>query len=569
MIADPFRSHEGMNQGGKKSWWALGLIITVTLLVFSQSFDFDYVDYDDPAYVSGNPYVNQGLTAKSLRWAWTYAPDPIAEESLHPGVTNLWHPLTWISHMIDVQCWGANSPGRHHMSSVLLHLGSAVLVFLLFGRLFDSLWVGSFTALLFAIHPLQVEAVAWISGRKDQLSAFFMFASLYSYLRISAAKHRRARLWKGLSVSLYAMALCSKPSVVVMPALLVLIDYQRVGQGLVIHGGPGNSIRGVFRGIIRLLREKWLWIVPAVIVAAVTLITQQGGSHAFWIERSNLIDRVLLFGPAVCYYILRCLVPVNLSFHYSCPAWVMQGWVILGCFLVVAGVLLICYRSRTKTPQAWFACLWFMVLIVPVSGMAYVGTSFTSDRYMYTTLTGVFAALAYGLSRFPLRTSYLAGSVIIAVLVPLSFIQTTHWRDSKALFTHAIEVQPKDKVGYVNMGSLHQREGRYPQAITCYETVIQMVRHDYISWFNLGNCRNKTGDPLGAIDAYRSSLKIFPHYNPSRFNLAYLLLNPNTSYHDLDEATHLLKSIRKSGSYRGSKVDLLLSVAADLKRQRG
>jgi hypothetical protein len=157
-----------MEKGAKKTWWIFLLLALVTLGVYLPSVQFGYVDYDDPAYISGNPYVKQGLSADSVRWAWTYAASAAQmEQGLYEGVTNLWHPLSWMSHMLDAGIWGMDSPGGHHLTSVLLHLASVLVIYLVFARLFGSQWVGLFTALLFAVHPLHVEPVAWLSARSS------------------------------------------------------------------------------------------------------------------------------------------------------------------------------------------------------------------------------------------------------------------------------------------------------------------------------------------------------------------------------------------------------------------
>ena len=540
------------------------LLALVTLGIYLPSVQFGYVDYDDPAHISGNPYVKQGLSADSVRWAWTYAASAAQiKEGLYEGVTNLWHPLSWMSHMLDADIWGMDSPGGHHLTSVLLHLASVLLVYLVFARLFGSQWVGLFTALLFAVHPLHVEPVAWLSARKDQLSCLFMFSSLYAYLRIPAQARRGIDWWKAGSVLLYAAALCSKPSVVVMPALLLLIDYKRGDLKL----AEGGSLSSLYNTGLEIIRTKWLWILPAVLAAVLTFATQSGGSHAFWIEQSSISGRLQLFAPATWYYLLRSFIPIDLSFHYPRPAWVMQPWLIVTSAALLVAAVAASYRGRKKFPALWFGVVWFFVLLLPVSGLAYVGSSFTADRYMYTALTGMFAALACGMERWlPTMPRRVIGATIITALALMSIVQLAHWKDSASLFTHAMKAQPSDVTGYVNMGSLHQREGRYQDAVQYYTKALTIKPNDYVSWFNLGNCRKQENNERGAIEAYRKSLEIYPHYNPSRFNLAYMLLNPSSPYHDLNTAVQLLEELKASANYRPDKVKILWDTAQELKR---
>ena len=553
-----------MEKGAKKTWWIFLLLALVTLGVYLPSVQFGYVDYDDPAYISGNPYVKQGLSADSVRWAWTYAASAAQmEQGLYEGVTNLWHPLSWMSHMLDAGIWGMDSPGGHHLTSVLLHLASVLVVYLVFARLFGSQWVGLFTALLFAVHPLHVEPVAWLSARKDQLSCLFMFSSLYAYLRIPVKAGRGISWWKAGSVLLYAAALCSKPSVVVMPALLLLIDYKRDD----LKFAEGGSVASLWKTVVEIIQTKWLWIIPAVLAAMLTFATQSSGSHAFWIEQSSISGRLQLFAPATWYYLLRSFIPMDLSFHYPRPAWVLQPWLIVTSAALLVAAVAASYRARKKFPSLWFGVVWFLVLLLPVSGLAYVGSSFTADRYMYTALTGLFAALACGMERWlPAMPRRVIGAIIITALALMSSVQLGHWKDSASLFTHAIKAQPHDITGYVNMGSLRQRQGDYQLAAQYYLQALELNKNDYVSWFNLGNCRRHQSDEQGAIEAYRKSLEIYPHYSPSRFNLAHLLLNPGSRYHDLNAAAQLLEALKASGNYRPDKVKILWDTAQELKR---
>ena len=465
--------------------------------------------------------------------------------------------------MLDADIWGKDSPGGHHLTSVLLHLASVLLVYLVFARLFGSLWVGLFTALLFAVHPLHVEPVAWLSARKDQLSCLFMFSSLYAYLRIPVKAGRGISWWKAGSVLLYAAALCSKPSVVVMPALLLLIDYKRDD----LKFAEGGSVASLWKTVVEIIQTKWLWIIPAVLAAIVTFATQSSGSHAFWIEQSSISSRLQLFAPATWYYLLRSFIPMDLSFHYPRPAWVLQPWLIVTSAALLVAAVAASYRGRKKFPAVWFGVVWFLVILLPVSGLAYVGTSFTADRYMYTALTGMFAALACGMERWlPTMPRRVIGAIIITALALMSIVQLAHWKDSASLFTHAMKAQPSDVTGYVNMGSLHQREGRYQDAVQYYTKALTIKPNDYVSWFNLGNCRKQENNERGAIEAYRKSLEIYPHYNPSRFNLAYMLLNPSSPYHDLNTAVQLLEELKASANYRPDKVKILWDTAQELKR---
>ncbi len=500
------------------------ILIGLVGAVFFPSFRADFVQYDDPAFVTRNGYVNEGLTGVGVNWAFTQR--ELGKPLMHEGVGNVWHPLTWISHMIDVELWGLENPGGHHAMSVLLHALSTVLVFFCGLRLCalrklaanHVLAVAFFLAAVFAIHPLHVESVAWVSERKDVLSGFFFFGSLLAYLH--------DRRW--LSVLLFLPALMAKPSVVVLPLLLMLIDWWRTG--FIIQKNP-------LPVLVRSGLGKIIWWMPAIIATALGIWVQYTGTHSDFVGGS-LTTRLVTMATGVWFYFWRMVVPVDLSFQYPFPPYGMVlfplGW------LALISVVALLWRKRKEWPEAFFGIAWFLILWLPSSGLVYVGNSFTADRYTYLAMLGPVFTLAVGLVKFG-KPALISGGVITLILGTLAHQQVKVWNDSEALFSHAIKAQPREAIGLQNYASLLQMEGRNAEAIPLYEKAIKISPNDYIGKYNLANCYRKMGRLDEAEAKYEESLSVYPGYVPAWINLGELLANPEYSGHDPQAAREALR----------------------------
>lgn len=504
-------SGSGGPGGGLPGWsnadlGAFGLIAVVVAVVFGQTIGFQFVPYDDPAYITGNSYVTGGLTLRGLLWAFTYW--ETGGQLAHPGVENLWHPLTWISHMLDAQIFGIRIPGGHHFTNIVLHGGTAWLVYLFAGRLTASRVAGLVAALLFAIHPLRVESVAWVSERKDVLSGLLFFWSLLLILR-----DRR-----GPALFVFLGAMMAKPSTVVLPVAAILALGWR----------DGERSWGWKFWWDRLVEWRW-WFVAALATALLAIWFQDQGTHAPLMESLPFGYRLRHLAGGILFTVWRSIVPVGLSFHYEYPAYSTK--VAAGAWALLLGIGTLVWMRRRQNPGTFFAVAWFLICSLPSSGLLYVGTSFTADRYTYLSLTGAFAMFGLWVAggKYFRARLFLAGALIV-VLALVSHRQCAVWRNGWTLFSHAETVQPENPVVLINLGAMHQQDGRHAEAKEMFRRVLRVAPRDSRAWFNLGNSLRDTGETGEAVEAFRQAVEIDPRYANAWRNLGLILCdeaNPN------------------------------------------
>jgi Tfp pilus assembly protein PilF len=516
------------------------LLAVAVGVVFGRTLGFSFVPYDDPAYITGNGYVAGGVTLRGILWAFTYLDfgAPLA----HPGVENLWHPLTWISHMVDAGTFGLALPGGHHFSSVGFHLLGVWAFYFFAVRLTGSRTAALLAALFFAVHPLRVESVAWVSERKDVLSGFFFFGSLALILE----NRRRVAFW------VFVAALMAKPSTVVLPAAAILALGFRDGE-----------TRWDWAFWKERLWEWRGWFGAALAVALLAVWLQGRGSHGEAMENLPLAWRLRHLAAGFLLSVWHGFVPVDLTFHYAYPrhppgisaaAWVMV--LALGTALWV---------RRRANPKLFFAGAWFVVCYLPSSGVFYVGTSLTADRYTYLPLAGAFAMAglwAVG-GRSRLRMAGLAG--LLVLFAGLAFRQCGTWRDGWTLFAHAETVEPDNPVVLVNLGAMHQQAGRHDEAMALFRRTLDLAPHDARAWYNLGVSLRETGDADGAIAAFRQAVQVRPGDADAWRNLGLLLADSRGPRRDLAGAREaFLRAVEGTGRRDAIALLLLAKVEFEL-----
>jgi tetratricopeptide (TPR) repeat protein len=439
------------------------LLAAATLAVYWPVRLNDFVNYDDGEYITSNPHLQHGLTWSSVAWAF------------RTGYASNWHPLTWLSHMLDVQMFGLH-PADHHLTNVLFHSANTVLLFLLLVRATCATWRSAFVAALFALHPLHVESVAWASERKDVLSAFFGLLCLLAYARYveqskvqgaeskvqgpmskvegGAPTHHASRithhvsLFYLLSLFLFALALLSKPMLVTLPFVMLLLDYwplRRLSFPILQPSNPPP---------LRLLREKLPFFLLSALSSIVTCLAQHGAMSyyrglPFSLRAANAI-------VSSARYLGKALWPRHLAVFYSHPerwlVWQTVGAAIL--LAVLTALALWCLRRRPYLAVGWF---WFLGMLVPVLGLVQVGMQSMADRYTYLPLVGIFIILAWaaaeGLTaaRLPAWLGALAGVALLAACGAGTRSQIRVWRNTETLFTHAAAVTPDNWVAHNNL----------------------------------------------------------------------------------------------------------------------
>ena len=474
-------------------------LILSTLLVFWQVRHFDFVNYDDGSYVYQNPHVLNGLSKDSVVWAFTSCP------------LGYWQPLTWLSLMVDCQLFGA-MPGRIHLVNLFLHIANTLLLFTVLKKMTGSLWSSAFVAALFAIHPMHVESVAWISERKDVLSTLFLLLTLAAYTDYT----KSPTIFRYMaSLVLFAFGLMAKPILVTVPFLLLLLDYwplERTRGRRTEDGGQRKSSLGW------LIIEKIPFLVLSVVSSIITFLTQKAGGIIYDTKTVPLTDRAGNAFLSYARYIGKLFVPRNLAVFYPFDAGGLVFWQVAMSIvlLIVISVLVIRFgRNRKFLPVGWF---WFIGTLVPVIGLVtFTGSSY-ADRFTYIPYIGLFIMLAWGLpdflSKWPQRKIVL-GPAMIIVLVILGIRahqQVGFWKDSFTLFPRAIEVTQNNVVAHNNLGNAYLVLGRFQEAAESYKQAIKIKPDNAKAYNNLGVAYFSIGSYQDAAEAYKQAVKIKPDY---------------------------------------------------------
>ena len=342
------------------------LVAVATLAVYARVATFDFINLDDPEYVHDNAHVLDGLSREGFVWAFTTT-----------SQAN-WHPLTWLSLQLDAEL-GGGSPRVFHATNVLLHVVSAVLLFFLFARMTGSVWRSALVAALFAVHPLHVESVAWITERKDVLSTALGLVACHLWVR-SLERARVAS--RALAVAAYAASLLAKPMLVSLPILLLLFDVWPLRRT-----EPWR----------RLIVEKAPYIALAAASCVVTSFAQAGGGVMRSLTQYPLQARGANAAVSYVLYLAKAAWPANLSVYYPYPYGGLPAWAVVGAVATLTVVTAVCVRSRSRAPYLLVGWLWYLVSLLPVIGLVQVGSQAMADRYTYVPLIGPFVMLAFGL----------------------------------------------------------------------------------------------------------------------------------------------------------------------------
>ena len=436
-----------------KSWQvaAVCLVLAVaTLLTFQGVRHNGFLTYDDMDYVGQNHEVHQGLTAQSIEWAFTTS-----------HVSN-WHPLTWISHMVDWSIYG-NHPAGHHLTNVCFHAANAVLLFLLLLYMTGYLGRSAIVASLFALHPAHVESVAWIAERKDVLCAFFFLATLLAY-----AWNLRKPSWKRylLVICSFACALMSKPMAVTLPFTLLLLDIWPLRRILFEPEARAHW----FSSFWKLCVEKWLLFLMTVLSSVITYIAQQAGHSVALLQELPLWQRTLNAAIGYCLYLRITFWPDSLTAYYYYD---VSNINVIGAMLSALLLILVtylCWHFRKEKPYCLVGWLWFLGTLAPVISFVQVGEQFMAERYTYLPLIGIFIAVVWLIgdavadsSRLRLVTQLLAVAVIAACAVK-SYEQVKVWKDNVTLFSHILEVDPRGALPNFSLGMAYENQGKLAEA---------------------------------------------------------------------------------------------------------
>jgi protein O-mannosyl-transferase len=489
-------------------------LVTIIWIVFGQTLHHDFINFDDDAYVYENSMVQGGLTAKGVVWAFT-----------HVQASN-WHPLTTLSHMVDCQFYGLN-PGGHHLTNLLLHCLTAILLFFVLSQMTDTIWPAAFVAAVFAIHPLRVESVAWISERKDVLSGLFFVLTLGAYVRYA---RRPWSFFRYLPVPLFfALGLMSKPMLVTLPLVLFLLDYWPLKRL-----APVGKIK--FFVWQRLVIEKIPLLLMSVAAGVATVWVQGNAIHAA--QTVPLLLRVGNVPISYVVYLRQLFCPVNLAVFYPYPpAGYPAAEIILSTLFLVA-ITVIAFRCRQKHPYLLFGWAWYLVMLLPVIGLVQAGSQAHADRYAYLPEIGVCCALTWWVLALSVSWHHrcmalgFVAAAIILVLVPVAYTQTAYWHDSESLWNHTLACTTNNALAESNLANDLFQQGRLDEAITHAEAAIA-IQPDYPDAENcLGMALLQTGRLDEAMSHFQSALKMNPDFASAHNNYGMALFQNGR----LDEA---------------------------------
>lgn len=504
---------------------AAGIIIFLVvsiLAVYWQVGSHDFVAFDDESYLLENPVVRSGLTLNGISWAFT---------SLYAGN---WHPLTWISHMLDVQLFGMNAAG-HHLMSVALHAANSILLFLLLCRMTGSLLRSVVVAALFALHPLHVESVAWAAERKDVLSALFWMLTLYLYAGY-VKKPGRSRYI--LVLATFALGLMAKPMLVTLPFIMLLLDYWPLGRFEAWQREESRSSPGARRrSFAYLVQEKIPFLLLVTASCIVTVYAQHRGNAITSLAITSLLKRTTNAFIAYTNYLGKTFWPRDLAVFYPFHK-APQSWPALCCAALLTAITVIAIQERRRRPYLITGWLWYIVTLVPVIGIVQVGLQSMADRYTYIPLTGIFVMVVWGVAgiseKWPCRR-VLIGGLTATVLIACSIAtwrQAACWKNSATLAIHALASTRDNFIAHSILGHQLVKDGKFVEAINHYEETASIEPMYAPVYLNIGDVYEKLGRVDESINNYETSLLI----NPAQTNIHYIIGSSLYSKGKRDEA---------------------------------
>ncbi|HVL67749.1 MAG TPA: tetratricopeptide repeat protein [Vicinamibacterales bacterium] len=474
-------------------------LVLLNLFVYLQVRHHPFINFDDPQYVAENRQVTRGLTADGIRWAFT---------TPHAGN---WHPLTWISHMIDVELFGLDA-GSHHLVNLAFHVLNTLLLFAVLVRMTAATWASGFVAAMFAVHPTHVESVAWIAERKDVLSGLFWMLTLWAYARYAASPSSGRYL---LVAAALAAGLMAKPMLVTLPFVLLLLDVWPLG-------------RFTAAGARRVVLEKLPLVALAIASSVVTFVVQREAGAVKGIDALSVPRRAAAAVLGYVEYVGKTVWPSDLALLYPHPREVSPIAVVVVA-LLLAGItfaVVRAWRSRPYLAVGWF---WFLGTLVPVIGLVQVGSQRIADRYTYLPSIGLFILVAWGGAELARRRllprAVVATAALLAVTVNavVAERQTGRWASSIGLWQHTLAVTTDNARAHNHLGHALAAAGRRDEAIRQYEAALRMHPDYPEALNNLGAALAQRGDEERAIVAFRRALQLVPHLPHARSNLGLAL----------------------------------------------
>jgi len=517
-------------------WVFIGAILAgATFALYWPSINFDFINYDDPDYVINNPMVQQGLNLHGVFWA------------LRAVYSNNWHPITWMSHMLDVTAFGQLPRGPHAIN-ILLHTLNTVLVFLWLSRLTGKRWRSAFVAALFAAHPLHVESVAWISERKDLLCAFFGLLALIAYGSYATGGAGRVKAYWAVLI-LFLLSLMSKAMLVTFPLILILLDYWPLKR---FEGktSPGTAVK-------QLLIEKIPFFFLSVGVGIITLVAQIGSGAAASVSALGPVPRIENALVSYVRYLSKSVWPESLAVFY--PRVEFPIWEVVSATVFLAGLTVILVYARRTRPYLLVGWLWYVLMLIPVIGLIQVGKQSIADRYTYLPLLGIFIACTWGVAEIweRYRASRVPITALASVVIILCGIRTrtqlSYWRDSETLFRHALDVTKDNEVAYENLANYLADHNRDDEAIDYFRAALRIEPNNGSVHNDLGVSLLTKGNIGEATQEFHQALDFNPQSTNALLNLGVAL---DVQHEPRQAADYLNQAISLAPAYPEAHNDL-------------
>ncbi len=498
---------------GRLSYTICAALVVLIAIIYAQVGTHTFLNYDDDQYITANPAVQHGLTASALRFAFT---------SFSPN----WHPLTWITYLVDISLFGVKAAPMLY-ANVLLHIASTLLLFFFLRRTTKMLWRSAFVAALFAVHPLRVESVAWVAERKDVLCALFFFLAIWFYARWAESQNRGHYI---ASVAMFAIGLTAKGMLITLPFVLMLIDYW-----------PLNRFE-----LKRSIIEKIPFFVVLIPGLATTFLTQKKINAIASSEHVSMAASMANAVLSYVAYIGKMFWPANLAIPYPLRLVIAPSRVFLGVAVLLA-ITAIVWAARKWHRYLLIGWLWYLGMMVPVIGFIQLGSASMADRYTYLPQIGLTFALVWLLADKLPQSGFVAPVAIVALTI-VAFMQTTHWKDSETLFRHSIAVSDRNRIAMDMLGLHYMKVKRYDEASTTFREALALKADDDIALNGLREAFDvnpndparraaehnnhaaelaRAGREQEALAEYNEALRLDPHQYDVRMNLGALLSRMN------------------------------------------
>jgi protein O-mannosyl-transferase len=481
------------------TWILAAGLLVLTALTYASVRTFGFVELDDPLYITENPHVRAGLTLEGVRWAFA------TNTAAH------WHPLTWLSHMLDVSMFGVAS-GPHHVVNLLLHMGSTVILFLLLHRLTASPWRSAFVAAVFALHPLRVESVAWVAERKDVLSTFFWMLTTAAY--VSYCRHQ-SRTRMAAVAGFFVLGLLSKAMLVTLPFVLVLLDLWPLERWSIAKP----------RTIVPMLKEKLpLFALSAASSVATVVAARSNGEALAGLQELPLGLRLANAVISALAYLRKMFWPTDLNLLYALPDEITSAQ-LAGAALVLLTITVVVFRSARSRPYLLVGWLWYLGTLVPVSGLMQLGAQAMADRYTYIPMIGIALMVAWLPSPSMMRSTFARTSISVAAgLAVVSMIVATSnrlpvWRNNVTLFTAAtMQTMNVDEYGaHLSLGATLMGQQRFEEARAHYEAANALQPKSSEALYGIGLSYLNAGRAADAIRSLEQAVALAPD-DPGRRN---------------------------------------------------